>query len=242
MTTSCGCGEMLPLQETVDIDIAHRPWYTFSNKMAEEKIPPTSQNDGAKHGDGLELPSRIEALLFVADEPIGIQQLAEALDAGEVEVEAGLEQLFSCYHTRGLRLQRKDNRVQFVTAPEAAADVERFLGLDVSSHLSAAALETLALIAYQQPITRMQMEAIRGVNCDGVLRTLLTRGLVAPQGRLEQAGRPIVYGTTFEFLQYFGLSSLRELPAFEEFQATLGGGGSGVAGCEANQTSPHDQV
>jgi len=133
--------------------------------------------------------------------------------------------------------------VQFVTAPEAAPYVERFLNLDLSSRLSTAALETLALIAYQQPIARMQIEAIRGVNCDGVLRTLLSRGLVAPQGRLDQAGRPIVYGTTFEFLQYFGLSDLSELPALEPVQsAHEGGGESNEPGREANATASEREV
>jgi len=165
----------------------------------------------------LELSARVEALLFVADEPIPIQQLAQALEVSEGEILAALEILAQHCQVRGLRLQRSNRSVQFVTAPEAAADVQRFLGLESSSKLSPAALETLALIAYRQPVTRVQVEAVRGVNCDGVLRTLLSRGLVAAQGRLEQAGRPIVYGTTFEFLQYFGLSDLSQLPAWQAF-------------------------
>jgi segregation and condensation protein B len=102
------------------------------------------------------------------------------------------------------------------TVPEAGPHIERFLGLDLTSRLSQAALESLALIAYRQPITRAQVEAIRGVNCDGVLRTLLARGLVEPVGRLEQAGRPYLYGTTFQFLQYFGLDGLEQLPSLPE--------------------------
>jgi len=169
----------------------------------------TEQN--SQHRD-LDLRARIEALLFVADEPAPVQQLAQALEVGEREVIAALEELAKHCRERGLRLQRKNRLVQLVTAPEAASDVQRFLGLDISSRLSTAALETLALAAYRQPITRAQIEAIRGVNCDGVLRTLLSRGLIAAQGRLHQAGRPIIYGTTFEFLQYFGLADLGELP------------------------------
>ena len=172
----------------------------------------------------LGLPARIEALLFVADEPVSIDQLAQVLDVSRNEVEAALEQLVTHYEKRGLCLQRNDRQVQFVTAPAAASDVERFLGLDLSSSLSTAALETLALIAYRQPITRAQIEAIRGVSCDSVLRTLLSRGLIAPMGRLDQAGRPIIYGTTFEFLQYFGLSDLSELPPIEEIQSSGEGG------------------
>ena len=96
-----------------------------------------------------------------------------------------------------------------------AAFIERFLGLSVTSSLSAAALETLSVIAYKQPITRPEIEAVRGVNTDGVLRTLVSKGLVEEVGRLETVGHPVLFGTTFEFLQYFGLSSLSELPPLE---------------------------
>lgn len=172
----------------------------------------------------LELASRIEALLFVADEPAQIRQLAQALDVSEHQVETALEQLAGRCRERGLRLQRSDRQVQFVTAPQAAPDVQRFLGLDNTSTLSTPALETLALVAYRQPLTRPEMEAIRGVNCDSVLRTLLARGLIAAQGRLDQAGRPIIYGTTFEFLQYFGLSDLSDLPDWADLASSQGGG------------------
>jgi segregation and condensation protein B len=211
--------------------------------MSQESVSQSVPTEQRASEFALELASRIEALLFVADAPVSAQQLAQALETDENEIEAGLEQLGAHYQTRGLRLQRQNRAVQFVTAPEAAPYVERFLNLDLSSRLSTAALETLALIAYQQPITRMQIEAIRGVNCDGVLRTLLSRGLVAPQGRLDQAGRPIVYGTTFEFLQYFGLSDLSELPALEPVQsAHEGGGESNEPGREANATASEREV
>jgi segregation and condensation protein B len=106
-----------------------------------------------------------------------------------------------------------------VTAPEATDFVRRFLGLELTSKLSPAALETLAIVAYRQPATRAQIEAVRGVNSDSVLRTLVNRGLVEEVGRLDQAGRPIIYGTTFEFLQQFGLSSVEQLPPLEEVEA-----------------------
>lgn len=166
-------------------------------------------------GMTLNLTSLIESLLFVAEAPVTPTQLAAALQVETAEVETALEQLAADYQQRGLRLQRKGGRVQLVTAPEAAPAVERFLGLELSSKLSPAALETLAIIAYRQPITRAQVEAIRGVNSDSVLRTLINKGLVEEVGRLEQAGRPIIYGTTFEFLQYFGLQDLRELPPLD---------------------------
>ena len=160
----------------------------------------------------LELTSLIESLLFVADAPVMPAQLAAALDVEPKAVEEALDQLAVDYQRRGLRLQRKAGRVQLVTAPEAAPAVERFLGLELSSKLSPAALETLAIVAYRQPVTRAQVEAIRGVNSDSVLRTLINKGLIEAVGRLEQVGRPILYGTTFEFLQYFGLQDLQELP------------------------------
>ncbi|MCR4408254.1 MAG: SMC-Scp complex subunit ScpB [Anaerolineae bacterium] len=163
----------------------------------------------------MELTSLIESLLFVADAPVTPAQLAAALDVEPKAVETALDQLAVDYQRRGLRLQRKGGRVQLVTAPEAAPAVERFLGLELNSKLSPAALETLAIVAYRQPVTRAQVEAIRGVNSDGVLRTLINKGLIEEVGRLEQAGRPIVYGTTFEFLQYFGLQDLRELPPLD---------------------------
>lgn len=163
-----------------------------------------------------ELSARIEALLFVASEPATLAQLAQILQVPEPAVEEAVDQLREHYQQRGLRLQRNGRRVQLVTAPELAGDVERFLGLEATTRLSAAALETLALIAYRQPITRAQMEATRGVNCDGVLKTLLGHGLVEPVGRLGQAGRPVIFGTTFQFLQHFGLADLGQLPSLEE--------------------------
>lgn len=158
----------------------------------------------------------VESLLFVADEPVTTARLATALGVEVPEVGAALAELSQRLQRHGIRVQQKGDRVQLVTMPEAATAIERFLGLEVSPRLSTAALETLAMIAYRQPITRLQLEAVRGVNCDGVLRTLLSRGLIEEQGRLEAVGRPILYGTTFEFLQYFGLAQVAELPALPD--------------------------
>jgi segregation and condensation protein B len=163
----------------------------------------------------LDLAAIVESLLFVADAPVPMSQLAEAAerDVGEIEVTLGA--MAQSYARRGMRLQRKGDLVQLVSAPEAAAYIERFLGLSLSSKLSAAALETLGIIAYQQPVTRPQIEAIRGVSSDGVLRTLMSKGLIEEVGRLETVGHPILFGTTFEFLRYFGLESLQDLPPLE---------------------------
>ena len=184
----------------------------------------------------LDLSAKIEALLFVASEPASVEQLAQVLHASEGAVEEALEGLVARYQERGLRVQRIHHQVQFVTAPEASADVQHFLGLDASTRLSTAALEALALVAYRQPITRAQIEATRGVNCDGVLRTLLSHGLIAPIGRLEQAGRPIIYGTTFEFLQYFGLTDLSQLPSLEALASPLEGSEGDEPGRAADET------
>lgn len=166
------------------------------------------------------LPTRalIESLLFVANEPVQVEQLANVLKVSSEEVELELQSLNDEYGRRGFRLQRRGQRVQMVTAPEAASQVRRFLGLELSGKLSPAALETLAIVAYRQPVTRAQIEAIRGVNSDSVLRTLVNHGLIEEQGRLEQAGRPIIFGTTFEFLQQFGLADLRQLPSLEPIE------------------------
>jgi segregation and condensation protein B len=148
----------------------------------------------------------MESLLFVANGPVPLEQIQKTLDIPAGEIDAALLALDRIYAGRGLRIQRKGADVQLTTS------VERFLGLQLSSKLSGAALEALAVVAYRQPVTRAQVEAVRGVNSDGVLNTLLARGLVSEVGRLEAAGRPILYGTTFEFLQYFGLKDLRQLP------------------------------
>ncbi len=162
---------------------------------------------------GFNLKARIESLLFVASEPVAVDRLAAVLETDSEQVEEALQALSQEYGDRGIRLQRKGRRVQMVTAPDAADAVRLFLGLELSGKLSPAALEALAIIAYRQPVTRAEIEAVRGVNSDSVLRTLVQRGLIEEVDRLEQPGRPIVYGTTFEFLQQFGLASLEELPA-----------------------------
>jgi segregation and condensation protein B len=166
--------------------------------------------------EDLSLESKLEALLFVAPSPVSVNQLAEAIGVSLEEVEKGLQRLSQLFQQgRGLRIQCFQGRYQLTTPPELALLIERFLGLEATSRLSRAALETLAIIAYRQPITRPGIDAVRGVNSDGVLKSLLSKGLVQEIGRAEGPGRPILYGTTMDFLQHFGLNSLDELPPFE---------------------------
>ncbi len=162
-----------------------------------------------------ELAKIIEGLLFVASEPVTINHLAAAAECRPEQVEATLEVLRANSAQRGMRVQQLGSKVQLVSAPELADHIERFLGLTSAGKLSTPALETLAIVAYRQPITRPQIEAIRGVNSDGVLRTLISKGLVEEVGRLDSVGNPVLFGTTFEFLRYFGLDSLEQLPELD---------------------------
>lgn len=163
----------------------------------------------------MELEALIESLLFAADRAVTVEDLATALEVSVEQVEAALERLGASYQGRGIRLQRKGDRLQLVSAPEAGPQIEKFLGLEISGKLSPAALEVLAIVAYRQPVTRAQVDAIRGVNSEGVLRALVRRGLLEEIGRAETVGRPILYGVTMEFLQHFGLESLESLPQWE---------------------------
>jgi segregation and condensation protein B len=164
--------------------------------------------------------AKIEALLFVSSGLVSIYQLSKILEISESEIESNLLDLATHYKEsgHGLRLMRIKTRVQLTTAPVLSEIVETFLGLEATSKLSQAALEALAIIAYKQPVTRPEVDVIRGVNSDGVMRTLLSKGLIEEMGRAETPGRPIFYGTSPEFLQYFGLETLEALP-FIDFDA-----------------------
>jgi len=159
-----------------------------------------------------ELITALEAVLFVSDRPVPLAELARLLEADRSAVEAAVEALAAACQARGVRVQRLGDAVWMVSAPEAAAIVERFLGLEASQRLSRAALETLAIIAYRQPISRAGIEALRGVSADYAVSVLLARGLIAEVGRLDTVGHPALFGTTFEFLQQIGLERLEDLP------------------------------
>lgn len=158
-----------------------------------------------------QLIAAIEAVLFVAEKPVTVGELSRATGASRREVETALAALERERAAGGLRLQRDGDVWRLVTAPEAAPAVAAYLGAD-RLRLSQAALETLSVIAYRQPATRADVEAVRGVNCDQTIDTLLQRRLIAEVGRAERPGRPILYSTTWEFLECFGLRSLDDLP------------------------------
>ncbi|MCS6825855.1 MAG: SMC-Scp complex subunit ScpB [Caldilinea sp.] len=193
--------------------------------VSAERILTAGSESGqllVRMGDvALPLPSALESLLFVADAPVEAEQLARVVNAPAEVVERHLRALGEMYRAqnRGLRIAERNGRFQMVTAPEAGELIEAFLNLDATTRLSAPALETLAIIAYRQPVTRAQIEAVRGVDCSGVLRSLLQRGLIEEIDRLDAPGRPVRYGVTDLFLQHFGLTSLQELPPLEPQEA-----------------------
>jgi segregation and condensation protein B len=197
--------------------------------MSENSVPPLPLNMRLEGRFSARLEqrfsARLEALLFVASGPVTNTQLAAALEIPVRAVDEALAELEAYYINgsgRALRLQRLHGRVQLTTAPEVGGLVERFLGLEATSRLSQAALEVLSIIAYRRPVTRPQIDAIRGVNSDGALKSLLNKGLVQEVGRSSSPGRPILYTITPEFLQHFGLGSLEELPPLESNQYSEG--------------------
>jgi segregation and condensation protein B len=176
--------------------------------------PDGTTQDEVESAD-LTLETRIEALLFVSSGPVSISQLADALQVPTRNVKKSMDILKNSLAKRGIRLQEFGSQYQLTTGPEFSSDVERLLILEDTSTLSRAALEVLAIIAYQQPVTRPQIDSIRGVNSDSVLRTLLRHGLIEEAGRSMSPGRPILYTITSDFLQYFGLNALEELPPLD---------------------------
>ncbi|MSQ31017.1 MAG: SMC-Scp complex subunit ScpB [Dehalococcoidia bacterium] len=161
-----------------------------------------------------ELAPLLESLLFVADHPVEESYLARALDVTSTRIERALDELAATLREgrRGIRVQRGPEGVQLVTSPEAAARIEHFLGLEASRRLSTAALETLAIIAYRQPVTRGQIDSIRGVSSDAAVATLRARALIAPAGYGAGPGRPVLFQTTQRFLEHFGLERAGQLP------------------------------
>ena len=156
----------------------------------------------------------LEALLFVAERPLARREIAALAGADRATVDARLGDLEVSLRERGIRLVIAGDRVELATAADAGALIARYVGAD-AVRLTPASLETLAIIAYRQPVTKATIERIRGVDSDYTVRTLLHRRLVVELGRAEAPGRPFLYGTGFEFLERFGLTSLEELPPLD---------------------------
>jgi segregation and condensation protein B len=171
----------------------------------------------------LKLKAALEALLFSSDEPLSLSLLAESLDAAPEAVAQALHELDADYRVRdaGVELREIAGGYLVVTAPEHSEWIGRLLRGRKRVRLSRAALETMAIIAYKQPVTKVEIEAIRGVDSGAVLATLLERNLITIRGRSKVVGRPLLYGSTPEFLDYFGLKDLNELPRPEELRALV---------------------
>ena len=176
-------------------------------------------NGEASAADSPETPtelteSALEALLFVAERPLTRREIAGIAGVDRQTVDARLGDLEVTLRDRGIRLVLSEDRVELATAPEAGRLLARYVGAD-AVRLTPAALETLAIVAYRQPVTKAAVERIRGVDSDYTIRALLHRRLIVELGRAETPGRPFLYGTGFDFLERFGLTSLDELPPLE---------------------------
>jgi segregation and condensation protein B len=177
-----------------------------------------SQHSNSDSNEGLQnveqIAAAIESVLFVSGRPLAHAELRKLLAIDDALLTDGLRSLEQSLTgaQRGIRLQRLNEQIQLVTAPENARYVAALLGLPMTAKLTTAAMETLAVISYRQPVTRAQIEAVRGVNSDRALASLIQHGLVEEVGRAQTVGRPTLFATTADFLQQFGLTSLEQLP------------------------------
>lgn len=165
-----------------------------------------------------EIPQILEAILFVAGEPVAVADLAQALEVSEMEIMHAVEELQRECERRGVTIHRYGDHLRMETRPEYAPYVERLLQPVQRQTLSQTAMETLAVIAYRQPVTKGEVEQVRGVKCDYSVQSLLHKGLIREAGRKEALGRPILYATTDRFLEHFGISDIRELPPLPSAQ------------------------
>ena len=187
----------------------------------EHEIPPPEQRVAA-----------LEAMLFASPGPVRFSELAEATGWGNRMLEQDLQNLESSLVHRGIELQRVAGALRLVTSRGAAPFVERLIGVQTRRRLSRAQLETLAIVAYRQPVTRAQAEALRGVSCERLLGQLCDLRLIREVGRADLPGRPIIYGTTMDFLRYFGLNNMEQLPDLRELKRNMA-----VEGVSASQAS-----
>jgi segregation and condensation protein B len=206
---------------------------------ADLDTPPNGAADAAIPGELTE--AQLEALLFVAERPLSRREIAAVARVDRATVDERLGDLEVSLRGRGIRLVASEERVELVTAPDAGALIGRYVGAD-AVRLSPASLETLAIVAYRQPVTKAAVERIRGVDSDYTIRSLLHRRLVVELGRSDAPGRPFLYGTGFEFLERFGLTTLEELPPLDvDVAARLAEeGGSMVGEVASGETVPDE--
>ncbi len=169
------------------------------------------------------IKNAVEAMLYAAGEPLQAQTIADILDIEKSQVHLAVEALKTEYEfeTRGIHILILNDKYQMTTNPLYGESVQALFEEYLSSKLSQASLETLSIVAYKQPVTRPEVEAIRGVNSTGCIRNLCDRGLIAEAGKKDAVGRPLMYRTTEQFLIFAGISSIEELPDFEEFQQSV---------------------
>ena len=181
--------------------------------------------EGQREVSDTELKAIIEALIFVADEPIGAKAIADVVDVDREAVATAIQDLVKEYESRpgGLQLREIAGGWQIATKAEHHEHIRAYLKSKPSAKLSLASLETLAVIAYRQPVTVPEILEIRGVQSPSAIKTLLDKRLIVAKGRKETVGRPMMYGTSKEFLIQFGLKDLSELPSIEDFQDLAGG-------------------
>lgn len=207
--------------------------------------------------DSKELRAALEAIIYVADEPASVEQMARALGAEKADVRAALDELTAFYQSdeRGIEMKKVAGGYRFATKVQHHESLRRFIkSLQPPVRLTMPALETLAVIAYKQPVTLPEINEIRGVNCGGVIQTLLDKRLIATAGRKPVVGRPILYRTSKDFLLRFGLNDVDDLPSLKEFEqlakAALGADDGvamaetvGEAGISSDETvAAQDQV
>ena len=195
----------------MEVELGSEP--IVEERVEEDAIEEAAIEEGT--ADPQLLQRQIEALLFVASEALSLKDLSRLTACSETEAAAAVQRIDEIYAERGIVLREIAGGYRFATAAPTREVVEAYL-LPPKSSLSPAAMETLAIVAYLQPVTKAEIEQLRGVNVDGVIKTITERRLVAEAGRKDVVGRPILYKTTDEFLEAFGLRSLGDLPPLEE--------------------------
>ena len=202
-------------KETEDPELAEEPQ---GDPPVQEEMPgiTDSLSDPPEGVSTETLLSRLESILFVSPDPVSVRRLARILGVEGARIRELLGELVRHYENRGIVLQEISGGFQFRSHPDNAAVIRHVFRLR-PLRMSRAAMETLSIVAYRQPVTRVDVEAIRGVDCGGTLKYLFEKELIRVIGRKEEPGRPIIYGTSSRFLELFGLKALSDLPALHEF-------------------------